>query len=372
MRKLGGRPWIVGLMAGRRSPENTDRIDPGSLAIEGGAGRGLQLTLPVPGRPAPVEVVMSRGIARLRGDEALALLDASPDAIIGLDAYARVVLANAVAELTFGEQRSALVGAGADDLIPHLARAVTSLRMRIEAGDVVPGPAGAGTELAGVRADGARFPATVWLTPVRAGRRMLIAATVRDLTPQRTADARTRRQNAELSRARQQAEHGSEQMAALLRAIGERVIILADASGTITAVNRAAERLLGYTAAELIGQSTTKLSDPDELAAVAQELGIDPTIDPLLELTRSGLPNTQDWSYVTDRGERRPVSLRITAIGNRSDPSGFVCVAEDRSFAWSPVGSGAGTTDRLLLDLDDAETRSLRWQVGGSRYARRG
>jgi len=74
---------------------------------------------------------------------------------------------------------------------------------------------------------------------------------------------------------------------------------------------------------------------------------------------------------VSNRGERRPVSLRITAIGNRTDPSGFVCVAEDRSFAWSPVGSAAGTTDRLLLDLDDAETRSLRWQVGGSRYARR-
>lgn len=310
-------------------------------------------------------------LTRLGGDEAITLLDASPDAIIGLDAYARVVFANAVAARTFGEQRSALVGVGADDLIPHLARAVTSLRMRVEAGDVVPGPAGTGTELAGVRTGGSRFPATVWLTPVRAGRRMLIAATVRDLTPQRTVDAQARRQASELSRVSQQAEHSAEQVAAILRAINERVIILADASGTITAFNRAAERLLGYSAAEIIGQPTTRLSDPDELAVVAQELGIDPAIDPLLELTRSGLPNTQDWSYLTSRGERRPVSLRITAIGSRTDPSGFVCVAEDRDFSWSPVGSGAGTTDRLLLDLDDAETRSLRWQVGGSRYARR-
>jgi PAS domain S-box-containing protein len=311
-------------------------------------------------------------VFRLRGDEALSLLDASPDAVIGLDAYARVVFANAIAERTFGEHRGGLVGAGVDDLVPHLARAVTSLRMRLESGDVVPGPAGTGTELAGVRADGSRFPATVWLTPVRAGRRMLIAATVRDLTPQRAADARGRRQVAELNRALQQADYSRAQVVALLRAVSERVIILADAHGTITAVNRAAERLLGYTAAELVGQPTTRLSDPDELAAVAQELGIDPGIDPLLELTRSGLPNTQDWSYLTNRGERRPVSLRITAIGNRTDPSGFVCVAEDRSFAWSPVGSAPSGSDRLLLDLDDAETRSLRWQVGGgSRYARR-
>jgi PAS domain S-box-containing protein len=315
--------------------------------------------------------VVSRVVPKLHGDEALALLDASPDAIIGLDAYARVVFANEVAERTFGEQLGSLVGVEVDDIIPHLARAITSLRMRLEASDVVPGPAGAGTELAGVRADGARFPAMVWLTPVRAGRRMIIAATVRDLTPRRMADARARRQAAELSRVRQQAELSGERVAAVLRAVGEHVIVLADASGTITAFNRAAERLLGYTAAEMIGQPTTRLSDPDELVAVAQELGIDSSIDPLLELARSGLPNTQDWSYVTNRGERRPVSLRITAIGNRTNPSGFVCVAEERGFSWSPGGSGGGTTDRLLLDLDDAETRSLRWQVGGSRYARR-
>jgi PAS domain S-box-containing protein len=321
---------------------------------------------------APAVVPVNRSVARLRGDEALNLLDASPDAVIGLDAYARVVFANAVAERTFGEQRDALVGASVDDLVPNLARAVTSLRMRVESGDVVPGPAGTGTELAGVRADGSRFPATVWLTAVRAGRRMLIAATVRDLTPQRAADARGRRQAAELNRALQASEASRAQVAAVLRAVSERVIILADAHGTITAFNRAAERLLGYCAAEMVGQPTTRLSDPDELAAVAQELGIDPGIDPLLELTRSGLPNTQDWSYVTNRGERRPVSLRITAIGNRTDPSGFVCVAEDRSFAWSPVGAPGPGADRLLLDLDDAETRSLRWQVGGgSRYARR-
>ncbi|HEY6793757.1 MAG TPA: PAS domain S-box protein [Kineosporiaceae bacterium] len=319
-----------------------------------------------------METAPPRAVARLRGDEALHLLDASPDAVIGLDAYARVVFANAVAERTFGEQRVGLVGVGVDDLVPHLARAVTALRMRVESGDAVPGPAGVGTELAGVRADGSRFPATVWLTPVRAGRRMLIASTVRDLTPQRAADARARRQAAELNRALQQAEQAREQVGAVLRAVTERVIIIADAAGTVVAFNRAAERLLGYTAAEIIGRPTTTLSDPDELAAVAQELGIDASLDPLLELTRSGLPNTQEWSYLTNRGERRPVSLRITAIGNRADPSGFVCVAEDRGFAWSPGGSGSSTSDRLLLDLDDAETRSLRWQVGGSRYARRG
>jgi len=373
-----GRSWF---------PASGERPDGGPRpAADGPDQLPLEVATPAdpgPAGPAPADLTTSgrgrgRPAGRLGGSEALALLDASPDAVIGLDAYARVVFANAVAERTFGEHRGGLVGAGVDDLVPHLARAVTALRLRVEAGDAAPGPVGAGTELAGLRADGSRFPATVWLTPVRGGRRMLIAATVRDLSPQRAADARARRQAAELGRAVQQAEQSRLQVAAVLRAVTERVIVLADAGGTIVAVNRAAERLLGYTAAELVGQPTTRLSDPDELAAVAQELGIGPGVDPLLELTRSGLPNTQEWSYLTSRGERRPVSLRITAVGDRTDPAGFVCVAEDRSsFTWSPVGPTSGTHsggggDRLLLDLDDAETRSLRWQVGGSRYARRG
>ena len=324
---------------------------------------------------------------RLWGGEALSLLDASADAVLGLDAYARVVFVNAVAEGAFGGRPNGLVGAGADDLVPRLARAVTSLRLRIEAGDAGPGAIGIGTgtaiELAGVRADGSRFPAAVWLTAVRARRRMLFAATVRDLTSARTADAQARRAAADLSRAEQRAERSGEQVAALLRAFAEKVIILADAAGTITAVNRAAERLLGYTAAELIGQPTRRISDPEDLAAVGHELGIAAGLDPLLELTRSGLPNTQHWSYLTKAGERRPVSLQITAVGNRTDPSAFVCIAQERSAAWEPAGpagpvveTGAGTvgngSPRLLLELDDAETRSLRWQVGGSRYARRG
>jgi len=202
MRKLGGLPLFTGSRTASAAAEDT--VLAPSPAAGGPVGASLDPTT-------------ARTLGRLRGDEAMALLDASPDAVIGLDAYARVVFANAAAEATFAESRAVLAGAGVDDLVPQLARAVTALRMRVESGDARRGAAGEGTELAGVRADGTRFPATVWLTPVRAGRRMLIAATVRDLSVQRAADARARRQAAELSRARQQAEHSREQVAAILR-----------------------------------------------------------------------------------------------------------------------------------------------------------
>src|SRR5689334_4174541 len=115
MRRRSGRSWFSAVAA---AP-----ADPTAEQVE------LSLDVAAPAPAAEPDPTAGRTAPRLRGDEALNLLDASPDAVIGLDAYARVVFANAVAERTFGEQRGGLVGAGVDDLVPHLARAVTSLRM---------------------------------------------------------------------------------------------------------------------------------------------------------------------------------------------------------------------------------------------------
>lgn len=141
-------------------------------------------------------------------------------------------------------------------------------------------------------------------------------------------------------------------------------------------MNRAAERLLDYSAGELVGKSTLCLYDPDDIAVAAAELGLEPGLDPLLEITRSGLPNLglpnlQEWAYLTKDGRRCPVSLKIIAIGDRRNPSGFACVANDLTLGWQPIAASGASSDRLLRELDDAPTRTLRWQVGGSGFARR-
>ncbi len=64
------------------------------------------------------------------------------------------------------------------------------------------------------------------------------------------------------------------------------------------------------------------------------------------------------------------MSLRVSAVGDPREPSGFVCVAAERAPAWEPVLTARSGGDRLLLELDDAPTRALRWQVGGG-WARR-
>lgn len=312
------------------------------------------------------------GPQRLAGLDGAALLDACSDAVIVADENSDVVFLNAAAQRVFGYGPGELTGLPVRDIVPGIA-APADLTPAID-GPAEPGATGgqpctgvaAGTaDLRGVRRDGSQFPAAVWLTPVRDGSGLLVAVTVRDLSERRRIYALVREAESDL-------RHAQDVIAAVLAAVTERVIVLADRSGRITALNRAGERLLGYRSEELIGQPTLILSDPDEVAAAQAELGLAAGADPLLEVARSGLPNLQEWSYRTKSGQRRRVSLKVSSIGDRQDPAGFVCVASELSMGWQPMASAQTGPDRLLLELDDAPTRALRWQVGGSGYPRRG
>jgi PAS domain S-box-containing protein len=304
-----------------------------------------------------------RIIAAVRGEQALGVLDASSDAVLVVAADGSVAYANAMAADVFAAPTTVLAGQPADLLVPQLAGVVQALRERRAAGDLTVGPVADGTELGALRLDGSRFPATVWVTPLQTRRGMLLAATIRDLTRQHETDAR-------LQRFAARAQERQSVAAAVLGAVSEVALVLADANGRITAANRSAEKLLGYRAEELAGLPTTRLSDEDEVAVAAGELGLPAGSDPLLEMARSGLRTGQDWVFLTKDGTRRPVSLRVSAVGDPREPSGFVYVASERAVAWEPVLAGRSGGDRLLLELDDAPTRALRWQVGGG-WARR-
>jgi PAS domain S-box-containing protein len=304
-----------------------------------------------------------RVVAGLRGEAALGILDASSDAVLAVGADGTVAYANAMAAEVFGAPTAVLVGQPADLLLPHLAAVVQALRTRRAGGDLTAGPAGEGGELSAMRMDGTRFPATVWVTPVSTRRGMLVAATVRDLTSRHETEAR-------LQRFAARAQEHEDAVRAVLGAVTEVALVLADNRGRVTAANRAAERLLAYKGGELSGVPTTRLSDPDDLAAAAAELGLPAGADPLVELARSGLPTAQEWTWLSKDGERRSVALRVSPVGDPRDPSGFVCAATERAQSWEPVLAARTGGDRLLLELDDAPTRALRWQVGGG-WARR-
>ncbi len=293
-----------------------------------------------------------------------AVLDACSDAVVGLDQQGACVLANAAAETLFGRTRTELVGLGAQTLLPGLAQVIDEATDRRLTGRRRPGPVGPGIEATAVRLDGARVPVAVWLAPAVQDDDLTVYLTVRDLTLVRaTASAHVA--------LREEVGVLRESLDAVCRGVRDRAIWVLDPDGHIVQVNRAAEKLLGYRTEEIAGRHCEVLSDPADLEAVAAELRTPVGVDPLLEITRSGLPNHQEWSLLSKDGQRRAVTLHVVAIGARQAPVGFVWVAAELSGEWEPLVSRRSVADRLLFDLDDAETRTLRWQVGGSGAGKR-
>jgi PAS domain S-box-containing protein len=114
-------------------------------------------------------------------------------------------------------------------------------------------------------------------------------------------------------------------------------IIAADPAGTITIFNRAAERLLGYRADEVVGRVTPAIfHDPEEVARRAVEFSealrerIEPGFDVFVARARRGLPNEYEWTYLRKDGSRVPVLLSVTALwGREGEVTGYLGIAND-------------------------------------------
>jgi PAS domain S-box-containing protein len=115
-------------------------------------------------------------------------------------------------------------------------------------------------------------------------------------------------------------------------------LITADASGLIRLFNPAAEKLLGYRAAEVIGQlHTASLYAPEELQAEVErlrrdsdELFLGPPEVTLLRLAPGGQPCEREWLLVRRDGSRVPAHVLISALRLPSGQlDGFVLAARD-------------------------------------------
>lgn len=114
-------------------------------------------------------------------------------------------------------------------------------------------------------------------------------------------------------------------------------IISTDTQGIISTFNRAAEKLLGYQASEVVGISTPEIiHDPNEVTKRAKELSheLNQTILPGIQVfTAKALIHGSDiyrWTYIRKDGARIPVRLSVTAIyGEKNELMGFLGIAED-------------------------------------------
>ncbi len=138
----------------------------------------------------------------------------------------------------------------------------------------------------------------------------------------------------------QQRDEQLQRLNALQRTILDNVgsaIISATADGTVTSFNPAAERLLGYDAADVLGRMTPLAwHDPAELARRAAELSAElgtpvaPGFEVFAARPRLGLSEAGDWTFVRRDGARVPVHLTVTILRDEGGGSvGFVGLATD-------------------------------------------
>jgi len=113
-------------------------------------------------------------------------------------------------------------------------------------------------------------------------------------------------------------------------------VIAVDTAGKILSFNRTAERLLGYTAEEVVGRvSPLVLHLPSELAARAAQLTdeLGRTIEPRQVFSARALQGeveSGEWTFVRKDGSTFPVDLAVTALRDQAGGLiGFLGIAHD-------------------------------------------
>jgi two-component system sensor histidine kinase/response regulator len=139
---------------------------------------------------------------------------------------------------------------------------------------------------------------------------------------------------------RRKAEDAARRATLLWRAIldgSPHSIIATTPDGIIREFNPAAERMLGYRAAEVIGKFTPALiHHPAEIASRAEvltrelDVKINPGFEVLVARARRGLRDENDWTYVRRDGSRFAVRLSMSALRDSAGTiTGFLGMASD-------------------------------------------
>ncbi|HEV2084184.1 MAG TPA: PAS domain S-box protein, partial [Gemmatimonadales bacterium] len=168
--------------------------------------------------------------------------------------------------------------------------------------------------------------------------------------------------------ARQRAEEALREAGALQAAIFNSVnfsSIATDAKGVIQIFNVGAERMLGYTAAEVVNKITpADISDPQEVITRAKALSVElgtaiaPGFEALVFKASRGIEDIYELTYFRKDGSRFPAVVSVTALRDAQDAIiGYLLIGTDNT-ARKQVEEERMKLDQRLRD-QHFYTRSL-------------
>jgi PAS domain S-box-containing protein len=203
------------------------------------------------GRVSGVVLVFRDISERKRAEDALAryqlLSEYARDIMLFIDPAGRIVEANRAAVASYGYDRETLLGKSIYDLRdPASAPSVDTQMQQADSGGIL-------FETTHRRADGTLFPVEVSSIGAVVGDRRVLVSIIRDIS------------------ARRRIEAAQAQLAAIVESTDDAIIGKA-LDGTILSWNAAAERMYGYTAAEVLGRPIQLLAPPDRFDEIPQLL----------------------------------------------------------------------------------------------------
>src|SRR5580704_13691936 len=141
--------------------------------------------------------------------------------------------------------------------------------------------------------------------------------------------------------------------------------IATDANGVIQIFNVGAERMLGYTAAEVMNKITpADISDPEEVIARAKALSVEldtpikPGFEALVFKAARGIEDIYELTYFRKNGSRFPAVVSVTALRDAQDTIiGYLLIGTDNT-ARKQVEAERKKLDQRLRD-QSFYTRSL-------------
>ena len=144
-------------------------------------------------------------------------------------------------------------------------------------------------------------------------------------------------------------------------------IIATDEKGIIQLFNVGAERMLGYTAAEVVNKITpADIPDPQEVMARAKALSVElgttitPGFEALVFKASRGIEDIYELTYIRKDGSRFPAVVSITALRDDEGRHHRLPADRHRQYGAQAGRSRAGTARQVLQE------RTSSWRTPGS------
>jgi PAS domain S-box-containing protein len=263
----------------------------------------------------------------LRDSQSLvqAILNTVEDGIITFQASDGVVqTVNPAATRMFGYSAPELIGQNLTLVIPSHDPRQSESSLQTYSTSEEDRASGIGREVVGRRQDGSSFPLEIAVSDMSQRGQRYFTGSLRDLT------------------ARKRAETALLEAGALQSAIFNSAnfsSIATDEKGVIQIFNVGAERMLGYTAAEVMNKITpADISDPKEVIARASTLSLElgteitPGFEALVFKASRGIEDIYELTYIRKDGSRFPAVVSVTALRDASGAIiGYLLIGTDNT-----------------------------------------